>query len=773
MAPSVCQNTLLDCSKNQINSNMKTMAETTSNVSQNYANKENLRPPVYNPEDFALSLKKFGKKSVVNTNKSIYDTIKNEKSVEQEVYKSFTLPGKYTDFKSPMQLQESGTEMSLRQFTTVTDLLSKLRADLRASFPSFVQEFVSSPVDGVSLLLDVLRAIQLSQTVLPLGPNSTNSMPRNTQAYQRRALLDEMACLQCISICCYRSPEASARLVNTPVGLLPLAMSATGQSIRTRIIGLQLLTSACDKTSIGLTSKKYVLQGHSAVSDAISTMRLRCGEPVRFRLLIGMLNSGGGSGELQTYGLKFLNTFLESSENLQSRLYLQAELHQAGLEPAAMTSTISISSPWLDKLKSEIKRYEDLNIDIDKLQLQARDTERIRSQMVILERRVQILQEEKSVLLSMERRLQERCAELQRDVFRLQGARSNATESLKSDNKTPIALPRHVPPRSKNSSSEHEDEGISSSETGNSLSPLPIFIMPQENKIKKNNVILNNDMSNKDEDATIEDVIEELQNIVNDAEKEISQIHVYEKEREIVPVNLLPQPPKKSRALANIFGNGLGGSDLDTSDYGLLMMPQNVSSRRNSLCNDIIEYDTQSYVQNGGLNSRQNSIRIHSSTNREILDVIMNARHMENDPTMQALRDNEFSSLPAASIAGNAPAQHFSGVFFRSEMNTPQKYPRPDIAAVLEAKRVTKNIERIESLTVEEPSIAKGQSKNNQQIFFGSNPTLRINTGYNGPVSNITVTMGTHTTMTNNVAPTRSRSYTQGARVTELLSGMY
>lgn len=131
----------------------------------------------------------------MNTNKSIYDTSDNDKSLEQEVCKSFTLPGKYTDFKSPMQTNDSYTEMSLRQFTTVTDLLSKLRADLRASFPSFVQEFVSSPVDGVSSLLDVLRAIQLSQTVLPIGPNNTNSMPRNTQVYQRRALLDEMACL--------------------------------------------------------------------------------------------------------------------------------------------------------------------------------------------------------------------------------------------------------------------------------------------------------------------------------------------------------------------------------------------------------------------------------------------------------------------------------------------------------------------------------------------------------------------------------------------------
>lgn len=385
---------------------------------------------------------------------------------------------------------------------------------------------------------------------------------------------------------------------------------------------------------------------------------------------------------------------------------------------------------------------------------------------------MQILQEEKGVLLSMERRLQERCAELQRDVFRLQGIPSNPTESLRSDNKMPIALPRHVPPKTKHSSSEHEDEGISSSETGHSLSPLPTFIMHQGNEAQKFGLTLSTDPINKDEDATIEDVIEELENIVNDAEKEISQINICEKEKEIVPVNLLPQPPKKSRALANIFENGLIGSDLDTSDYGLLTVPQNNTSRRNSLCNDINEYDTQSYVQNGegGLSSRQNSIIIHSSTNREILDVIMNARHNENDPTMQALRGNEYSSLPAGSTTGNAPAQQFNGVFFRSEMNTPQKYPRPDIAAVLQAKRVTKNIERIESFRIE-GSVTKEQSRNNQQIFFGSSPTLRINTGYNGPGSNITVTMGNSSS--NKIIPARTRSYTQGAKVTELLSGMY
>lgn len=48
------------------------------------------------------------------------------------------------------------------------------------------------------------------------------------------------------------------------------------------------------------------------------------------------MNSGGGTGELQVHGLRFMNTFLESAENIQNRLYLQAELFQAGFEPTSL-----------------------------------------------------------------------------------------------------------------------------------------------------------------------------------------------------------------------------------------------------------------------------------------------------------------------------------------------------------------------------------------------------------------------------------------------------
>uniref|UniRef100_A0A182K6Z7 GBD/FH3 domain-containing protein n=1 Tax=Anopheles christyi TaxID=43041 RepID=A0A182K6Z7_9DIPT len=506
--------------------------------------KENQRPPVFNPEDYVISLKKYGRRGSNGNFKSIYDTSVPEDAKPDKAndnVRSQTLPHKNSDYRSPIPAPpEMDGEMSLRQFGSVTDLLTKLRADLRASFPSFVQEFVSSPLDGVSLLLEVLRAVQLSQSA-PM--NGTTTMPpgglaRNNQSYQRRALLDELACLQCLSICCTRSPEAGTRLGTTPIGLLPLAAAATGTGIRSRIVALQLLTIACDKSALGDGTQRCQLHGHTAVSEALSTLRLRCAEPVRFRLLVGMLNSGGGSGELQAIGMRFINTFLESSENIQTRLYLQAELFQAGLDPSQMCKTISSTSPWLERLRMEVKRWDAIRIDIEQLQLQARSAEQVRSRLVILERRVQILHEEKTVLTTMERRLQERCAELQREVLRLKGtANSNnstgskAHESSNSSSleKRPVALPRQVPPQPKrNNTSENDDEGISSSETGQSSTPEPPRLYPAKHggsssgshkfsiSLTQESTVPMHELNGNGEDdtnATIEDVIEELQNI--------------------------------------------------------------------------------------------------------------------------------------------------------------------------------------------------------------------------------------------------------------------
>ena len=73
--------------------------------------------------------------------------------------------------------------------------------------------------------------------------------------------------------------------------------------------------------------------GYSLVSEALSTLRLRFSEPVRFRFLVGILLSTIGNNlDLLYYGLRFINTFVEKSESIQNRLYVQAELEQAGFD---------------------------------------------------------------------------------------------------------------------------------------------------------------------------------------------------------------------------------------------------------------------------------------------------------------------------------------------------------------------------------------------------------------------------------------------------------
>lgn len=51
---------------------------------------------------------------------------------------------------------------------------------------------------------------------------------------------------------------------------------------------------------------------------------------------------------------------------------------------------LASNSPWLEKLRAEIKYFEDIKIDIDKLIAQNRESDKIRGQMNVLERRVQV-----------------------------------------------------------------------------------------------------------------------------------------------------------------------------------------------------------------------------------------------------------------------------------------------------------------------------------------------------------------------------------------------
>lgn len=62
-----------------------------------------------------------------------------------------------------------------------------------------------------------------------------------------------------------------------------------------------------------------------------------------------MLQSGGGSGEIQSVGLAFINALLSSAPAPQRKLYIQAELEQAGFDIISLKKVCMTMSPDLKR----------------------------------------------------------------------------------------------------------------------------------------------------------------------------------------------------------------------------------------------------------------------------------------------------------------------------------------------------------------------------------------------------------------------------------------
>ncbi|XP_052740083.1 uncharacterized protein LOC112048070 isoform X2 [Bicyclus anynana] len=713
--------------------------------SEEPVSKEKQRPPIYNPEDYATSLKKWGKKTGAG---SLY-----ELDPGQDPNKARTLPTQGSkDFRNPCL--SLGEEMSLRQFGSPSELLTKLRADLRLSFPSFVQEFACEPLDGVTLLLELLRNIQLSQT---------GEASRGPPAVRRRPLLDELACLQCLWSCCSRYSDCVRRLMAGSNGVYALTVCIMSTVNKSRVLALQLLTKACYPPA----------SGHSMISEALSTLRLRFGEPVRFRFLVGMLQSGGGSGELQTAGLAFINALLSSAPSPQRKLYIQAELEQAGFDIVTLKKIVMKLPNTNEQVTKEIESYEKQLIDIDTLNEKAieavKEKDDLRHKLELLEKRVKILQEEKGILLSLEKCLQEKCCELQEEVSTLKSEHSNSNRK-----KTFVIKKKNATHKNRDESSPPEDEGISSSER--SLSPegdpqretmvYEVFNIKNEtydlmrNKrplhkklesTKKTDLKLKS--SDEDDETTIDEVIQELRNIVNHAESEqyvrdknydersrcnddseislhdyhkhksiekedsvtstrhsiqiknntdIDDDNIEEEEAVIVPSKILPHPPRKAKSLIHLF--------VPPVEHGLLY----------SKAPDII--DDNFYSSDEGSDSLLSASRCqnkvtkkNSTTSFDFKECRAKFDSVErNEDRVKRSRTRSREECRRTSVKrsesfqnseiGSRQREYIDSMFYESQNQSPidPKIQTPkcnrvdEIVSLIESKKLTKSLDRID-----------------------------------------------------------------------------
>ena len=127
------------------------------------------RPPVYNAEDYTGYLQKYckltGLQLYLHTGPGHAAHTQGDGGGGKTNKTKLLQLGKRTEKNdSPGLFDKHQIEMGLKQFTSISELLNKLKIDLHLSYHSFLKEFISEPNDGVTLLLDLLKVIQLSQT---------------------------------------------------------------------------------------------------------------------------------------------------------------------------------------------------------------------------------------------------------------------------------------------------------------------------------------------------------------------------------------------------------------------------------------------------------------------------------------------------------------------------------------------------------------------------------------------------------------------------------
>ncbi|XP_065558342.1 uncharacterized protein LOC136026076 isoform X2 [Artemia franciscana] len=511
------------------------------------------RPPVYSVEDYAAFLQKLCKLPPAQFYAVVIE--KNKKNNEnKEIWKN-----------------NENLEMISRQPASVSELLYKLKLDLKSAYSSFAKEFVSYPCDGVTVLLDILRLIQLSQAEISGPPKA--AIRRENHARFRRAVADEQSCLACLQHCLTLDPEeAPRRLVDHDNGLYTLAVCLLSHVNRSRIAALELLSRASEVQP----------NGHYRVSDALSALRLRFGEPIRLKFLVGMMMSG--KGELLLAGIKFFNALILSAPTVRDKVYLQKEIEDAGFNADMLEKCDDDETEIL--LRKEVALWRDAVIDVDamaeRLGLVLGTNSALKKDFEDLRSRLARLEDEKSIFSTLESSLRKRISELESENSHL---RSHLEDSLPPTYDLPSGS--IVIKVTNNQVANHDSPSVSLSSLSDGFEKLDqnstnitesirgedeIYIENKYNKIDSDHIyetthssliIPTNIHSRLDDDTTIDEVLQELSDIVIDESENSSETKDENRfedraspdresdELKIVPTRF-PKPPKRNQEFNHV-----------------------------------------------------------------------------------------------------------------------------------------------------------------------------------------------------------------------------
>ncbi|XP_063444119.1 formin-like protein 1 isoform X2 [Mytilus trossulus] len=268
----------------------------------------------------------------------------------------------------------------------ISYLLKKLKLDLKMSYDRFLENFISSPNNGLVLLLTLLKNIQ------KFTRDDMKRTAREKLQSKKRAMIEELECVMCIKFC-LRYRGSVKILLDVPYGLENVAEALLSSNVMSRCTALEVMSKVLMED-----------EGFHRDLECFSYFRLKNCEPVRFKFLVNMLMTAGSSAiqvSFQLCCMKFINSLLTSSPDGNTRIFLQSEVESAGLDIKALLSTVEMkSTDEKDELRKEIIDYRNSLLDVDQL-LESHET--LYKLNIELQQRVFELQSQ----LQLSRRLQQ------------------------------------------------------------------------------------------------------------------------------------------------------------------------------------------------------------------------------------------------------------------------------------------------------------------------------------------------------------------------------
>ncbi|XP_074647674.1 formin-like protein 3, partial [Tubulanus polymorphus] len=298
-------------------------------------------------------------------------------------------------------------------------LLKKLKLDIKMSYDSFVRDFLNETNNGVDLLISVLKEIQKEQL------NKHNGNKKSKHEIQKKNLTEEYDCLLCLKFAS-RMKEMTYSLVKSQNGCEIISHCLMSSYSRTRIVALELLTLCCDIPS-----------GYPRVMEAMSYCRLKFGESVRFKFLVGMLLSQGPTFiHFQGACMKFLNKMINCEDNMNARVYIQYELELAGLDVDSLEKHSKKGEGIeFDELQKELVVWRENYLNVQNIQSNLNSVEGrniiLRQEVDLLQQKLKTSEKEKTTVKKQLSEMTDRCDEYRDRAASLQDAVENLTQLYK------------------------------------------------------------------------------------------------------------------------------------------------------------------------------------------------------------------------------------------------------------------------------------------------------------------------------------------------------